>query len=84
MIHRALFGAIERFMGVLLEHYAGALPPWLAPGRAPWPGRSWGRACRAGRTAAAGRPEVAQQAGHARAGIAGPGTGLGDVRSSVK
>ena len=31
MIHRALFGAIERFLGVLLEHYAGALPPWLAP-----------------------------------------------------
>jgi threonyl-tRNA synthetase len=31
MIHRALFGSIERFMGVLLEHYAGALPPWLAP-----------------------------------------------------
>jgi len=31
MIHRALFGSIERFLGVLLEHYAGALPPWLAP-----------------------------------------------------
>jgi threonyl-tRNA synthetase len=31
MIHRALFGAIERFMGVLVEHYAGAFPPWLAP-----------------------------------------------------
>ncbi len=31
MIHRALFGAIERFFGVLLEHYGGALPPWLAP-----------------------------------------------------
>ena len=31
MVHRALFGAIERFLGVLLEHYAGALPPWLAP-----------------------------------------------------
>jgi threonyl-tRNA synthetase len=31
MIHRALFGSIERFMGVLLEHYAGAFPPWLAP-----------------------------------------------------
>jgi threonyl-tRNA synthetase len=31
MIHRALFGSIERFMGVLLEHYAGAMPPWLAP-----------------------------------------------------
>ncbi|MGI8457470.1 MAG: threonine--tRNA ligase [Propionibacteriaceae bacterium] len=31
MIHRALFGSIERFVGVLTEHYAGALPPWLAP-----------------------------------------------------
>jgi threonyl-tRNA synthetase len=31
MIHRALFGAIERFLGVLLEHYAGAMPPWLSP-----------------------------------------------------
>ena len=31
MIHRALFGSVERFMGVLLEHYAGALPTWLAP-----------------------------------------------------
>jgi threonyl-tRNA synthetase len=31
MIHRALFGSIERFLGVLIEHYAGAMPPWLAP-----------------------------------------------------
>jgi threonyl-tRNA synthetase len=31
MIHRALFGSVERFLGVLLEHYAGALPGWLAP-----------------------------------------------------
>jgi threonyl-tRNA synthetase len=31
MIHRALFGSIERFMGVLIEHYAGAMPPWLSP-----------------------------------------------------
>ncbi|MEF3323781.1 threonine--tRNA ligase [Gulosibacter sp. GYB002] len=31
MIHRALFGAIERFFGVLVEHYAGAFPMWLAP-----------------------------------------------------
>jgi threonyl-tRNA synthetase len=31
MIHRALFGSIERFMGVLTEHYAGAFPAWLAP-----------------------------------------------------
>jgi threonyl-tRNA synthetase len=31
MIHRALFGSIERFIGVLTEHYAGAFPVWLAP-----------------------------------------------------
>ncbi|MGH9183554.1 MAG: threonine--tRNA ligase [Acidimicrobiales bacterium] len=31
VIHRALFGSIERFLGILLEHYAGALPLWLAP-----------------------------------------------------
>lgn len=31
MIHRALFGSIERFFGVLLEHYAGAFPAWLSP-----------------------------------------------------
>src|SRR5439155_26708755 len=31
MIHRALFGSVERFFGVLVEHYAGAFPTWLAP-----------------------------------------------------
>ena len=31
MIHRALLGSLERFMGVLVEHYAGAFPTWLAP-----------------------------------------------------
>jgi threonyl-tRNA synthetase len=31
MLHRALFGSIERFFAVLLEHYAGAFPAWLAP-----------------------------------------------------
>ncbi|MDQ3391952.1 MAG: threonine--tRNA ligase [Actinomycetota bacterium] len=31
MVHRALFGSVERFFGVLLEHYAGAFPTWLAP-----------------------------------------------------
>jgi len=34
MIHRALFGSVERFFAVLLEHYAGALPTWLAPEQA--------------------------------------------------
>jgi threonyl-tRNA synthetase len=31
MIHRAIFGSFERFVGILTEHYAGAFPPWLAP-----------------------------------------------------
>ena len=31
MIHRALLGSIERFFGILIEHYAGAFPVWLAP-----------------------------------------------------
>lgn len=31
MVHRAIFGSIERFLGILIEHYAGALPVWLAP-----------------------------------------------------
>jgi threonyl-tRNA synthetase len=31
MIHRALFGSIERFFGILVEHYVGAFPTWLAP-----------------------------------------------------
>jgi threonyl-tRNA synthetase len=31
MLHRAILGSIERFIAVLIEHYGGALPPWLAP-----------------------------------------------------
>jgi threonyl-tRNA synthetase len=31
MLHRAIVGSLERFIGILLEHYSGALPPWLAP-----------------------------------------------------
>ena len=31
MLHRALFGSLERFTGILLEHYAGSLPLWLSP-----------------------------------------------------
>lgn len=31
MIHRAILGSFERFIGILIEHYAGAMPPWLAP-----------------------------------------------------
>ena len=31
MLHRAIFGSIERFLGILIEHYAGALPLWLSP-----------------------------------------------------
>ena len=53
MIHRALFGSIERFFGVLLEHYAGAFPTWLSPVQAGLPG---GR-----RTRGLRRPSVADQ-----------------------
>ncbi len=31
MLHRAIVGSMERFIGILIEHHAGALPPWLAP-----------------------------------------------------
>src|SRR5690606_2148815 len=31
MLHRAIVGSMERFIGILIEHYAGVLPPWLAP-----------------------------------------------------
>ena len=31
MLHRAILGSLERFIGILLEHYAGKLPVWLAP-----------------------------------------------------
>ena len=31
MLHRVILGAMERFIGVLIEHYAGAFPVWLAP-----------------------------------------------------
>jgi threonyl-tRNA synthetase len=34
MIHRAILGSLERFYGVMLEHFAGDLPPWLAPEQA--------------------------------------------------
>jgi threonyl-tRNA synthetase len=34
MIHRAIFGSFERFIGILTEHYAGAFPTWLAPTQA--------------------------------------------------
>ena len=31
MLHRAILGSFERFIGILIEHYAGFMPPWLAP-----------------------------------------------------
>ena len=34
MLHRAILGSLERFIGILIEHYAGALPTWLAPEQA--------------------------------------------------
>ena len=34
MLHRAIFGSLERFIGILIEHYAGKFPLWLAPTQA--------------------------------------------------
>ena len=34
MLHRALFGSLERFIGILIEHYAGKLPFWMSPTQA--------------------------------------------------
>ena len=34
MLHRAMLGSFERFIGILIEHYAGEFPPWLAPTQA--------------------------------------------------
>ena len=59
MIHRALFGSIERFFAILLEHYAGAFPTWLAPVQVVGIPISDGRMChiwRSCRRAAEGSP----------------------------
>ena len=34
MLHRAILGSVERFIGIIIEHYAGALPVWLSPDQA--------------------------------------------------
>jgi len=74
MIHRALFGSVERFMGILLEHYAGALPTWLAPVQArivPIADRHHGYAAAvADALRAAGlRPEVDDSSGRMQAKV---------------
>jgi len=48
MLHRAILGSLERFIGILIEHYAGAMPAWLAPVPLPQPRRE----ARAGRPSA--------------------------------
>jgi threonyl-tRNA synthetase len=74
MIHRALFGSVERFLAIVLEHYAGALPPWLAPVQArlvPIADRHLGYAAVvAGALKAAGlRPEVDDSGGRMQAKV---------------
>jgi threonyl-tRNA synthetase len=74
MIHRALFGSVERFLGILLEHYAGALPTWLAPVQArivPIADRHLAYAGQvAGALRAAGlRPEVDDSSGRMQAKV---------------
>ena len=60
MIHSAKFGSIERFLGVLVEHYAGAFPPWLAPVQVRG---------HPGRRAARGLPATRSPSGCARLGM---------------
>ncbi len=58
-IHRAIYGSLERFIGILVEHFAGAFPLWIAPVQAvviPIADRHVGRGRRAGRRAARARP----------------------------
>jgi len=74
MIHRALFGSVERFLGILIEHYAGALPTWLAPVQArivPIADRHLGYATSvANALRAAGlRPEVDDSSGRMQAKV---------------
>ena len=59
MIHRAMFGSYERFIGIMIEHYAGELPLWLAP--------------RAGDRAAGLRPLQRVRASRSRAALRGQG-----------
>lgn len=75
MLHRAIFGSIERFLGILIEHYAGALPLWLAPVQAvviPIADRHLDYAEKVAQTlrAAGGRVEIASQNEPMRAKIA--------------
>jgi len=67
MLHRAIVGSLERFIGMLIENYAGAMPPWLAPAQARrrLPGRAPGRG---GRRRAGGH-------GRRRGGRGGAGRG---------
>jgi threonyl-tRNA synthetase len=74
MIHRALFGSLERFLAIVLEHYAGALPPWLAPVQArlvPIADRHLGYAAVvAGALQAVGlRPEIDDSSGRMQAKV---------------
>jgi threonyl-tRNA synthetase len=74
MVHRALFGSLERFLAIVLEHYAGALPPWLAPVQArlvPIADRHLGYAASvAGALKAVGlRPEIDDSGGRMQAKV---------------
>jgi threonyl-tRNA synthetase len=55
MLHRAMFGSLERFTGIMIEHYAGHLPLWLSPRRPPSPPSPGRRRLRARGHAAAQR-----------------------------
>ncbi len=87
MLHRAIFGSIERFLGVLIEHYAGAFPLWLAPVQAVVATITSEADDYAAKAAAAfrkaglqGRDRPAQREGRLQGARALPGQGPGDRR----
>ncbi len=64
MLHRAILGSMERFIGILIEHHAGAMPLWLAPVQAAVLNISEGQAAYA--TEVARAPAGGRAAGHAQ------------------
>ena len=62
MIHRALLGSLERFMGVLIEHYGGAFPAWLAPVHVQGIPRAPARAIAGGSSGQVRPPSAAEKA----------------------
>ena len=84
MVHRALWGSVERFFGILIEHYAGAFPLWLAPVQvAVLPVSNKFMRLRQGRRGGAERRRHSRHAGRPQREIAGQDSRFGDAEDSL-